>query len=613
MASKIKFPDEPDYEAIQAPWSMVGSIIGARSPMVGSMIAAKGSEDAQAAAEEYQKAYQKAVQAAQKEAQKAAQKMAQRAASQRRQPSFDPWMSEGYMPDDAPPDYTGDAGFREIARNPWPQQREQPRSRYGDGWLGVDPPPAAPEPGREYTPSSSMSPPRMGEDLGTIATRVTDTTHSLIENLINPPTTQPAVPRNTGAAPQNYPTNIPYADPNTSNQRPGQRIDSPWMATPARPQVQTDYWKGPQNPTTPLLDAIRRRDPKANPTEAAARFAAGQDDQGVGYEVARVAWAKEKGLDYRDPKVLAQAPVDYLESWLGMWRANQAGAPDTDWASRELQGIGMRTPQGKMTDALDQIVNRGMANAQPTVNASPVEQPIPTINPQTGEPTVEPVRPRTTPRPAPTINPQTGEPGVASVKPGQRLNIVDQGEKTSYWTSGGTHAGNPAADIFAPKGTPIKAPVSGTVEVLNVKYGGNAAILKGDDGLYYYMAHGNVPFKGGRVEAGQPIGEVGNSGNAAQTAPHVHYAIASDPAVFDRTNGSGDVAGDEFDWTPRPVKVAAGAPQPVAPAPAPVAPAPTPGSRGQAQIQPLSYNAAAPAEVSNGGAPLPQRMDTSSL
>jgi murein DD-endopeptidase MepM/ murein hydrolase activator NlpD len=127
--------------------------------------------------------------------------------------------------------------------------------------------------------------------------------------------------------------------------------------------------------------------------------------------------------------------------------------------------------------------------------------------------------------------------------------IVRNASKESYWTSEGTHGGAPAADIFAPAGSPIYAPVSGTVEPMSVRDGGNAAILHGDDGRFYYMAHGNVPFRSGRVEIGQPIGEVGNSGNARGTKAHVHFSVATDPSVFDRANGSGDIPGDPSYWT----------------------------------------------------------------
>lgn len=126
--------------------------------------------------------------------------------------------------------------------------------------------------------------------------------------------------------------------------------------------------------------------------------------------------------------------------------------------------------------------------------------------------------------------------------------VVRNASADSYWTSGGTHGGHPAADIFAPKGSPIYAPVGGTISGYTVSAGGNAATMIGDDGRAYYFAHGNVPFINGRVERGQQIGEVGQTGNAQGTAPHLHFAIARNASTFGELNGSGDIDGDSSYW-----------------------------------------------------------------
>lgn len=126
--------------------------------------------------------------------------------------------------------------------------------------------------------------------------------------------------------------------------------------------------------------------------------------------------------------------------------------------------------------------------------------------------------------------------------------VVRNASADSYWTSGGTHGGYPAADIFAPRGSAIYAPVGGTISTGSGSLGGNYAILTGDDGRAYYFAHGNVPFTSGRVERGAQIGEVGNTGNAAYTASHLHFAIASNSGFFGDHNGSGDIEGDSSYW-----------------------------------------------------------------
>lgn len=127
--------------------------------------------------------------------------------------------------------------------------------------------------------------------------------------------------------------------------------------------------------------------------------------------------------------------------------------------------------------------------------------------------------------------------------------VIRNASADSYWTSGGTHGGHPAADIFAPSGSPIYSPVDGQLSSYHVPAGGNAATLTGADGRAYYFAHGKVPFESGGVKRGQVIGQVGNSGNAEFTASHLHFAISEHGAgVFSDFNGSGDVTGDASYW-----------------------------------------------------------------
>ncbi len=89
-------------------------------------------------------------------------------------------------------------------------------------------------------------------------------------------------------------------------------------------------------------------------------------------------------------------------------------------------------------------------------------------------------------------------------------------------TGGRFHEGN---DMFAPRGTPFIAPVSGTVERKVGKIGGNQVKLMGDNGIGYYGTHLGRFGKGGRVAAGDVIGYVGDSGNARGTATHLHFEI----------------------------------------------------------------------------------------
>lgn len=80
-------------------------------------------------------------------------------------------------------------------------------------------------------------------------------------------------------------------------------------------------------------------------------------------------------------------------------------------------------------------------------------------------------------------------------------------------------------DMLAPTGTPLQAVVSGFVEQKNNALGGITISLRGDNGNRYYYAH-LVGYEGvaGRVEQGQVIGYVGDTGNARGT-PHLHFEI----------------------------------------------------------------------------------------
>ncbi|HET7486702.1 MAG TPA: M23 family metallopeptidase [Acidimicrobiales bacterium] len=93
-------------------------------------------------------------------------------------------------------------------------------------------------------------------------------------------------------------------------------------------------------------------------------------------------------------------------------------------------------------------------------------------------------------------------------------------------------------DVFAPSGTPVLAFERGVVTRLGTDLlGGIKAWLVGQSGTTYYYAHllGYAPglADGQVVEAGQAIGYVGNTGNAATTPAHLHFELhpGGGPAV----------------------------------------------------------------------------------
>ncbi len=95
-----------------------------------------------------------------------------------------------------------------------------------------------------------------------------------------------------------------------------------------------------------------------------------------------------------------------------------------------------------------------------------------------------------------------------------------------YPRSGGrTHKGT---DMMAAYGTPLVAMNSGTVRVNSHYLGGRQVYVNGDDGITYYYAHmsrwASGLSTGQRVNKGQIIGFVGDSGNARGT-PHLHLGM----------------------------------------------------------------------------------------
>lgn len=105
-----------------------------------------------------------------------------------------------------------------------------------------------------------------------------------------------------------------------------------------------------------------------------------------------------------------------------------------------------------------------------------------------------------------------------------------------------------ATDLFAPLGTPIRDIADGRVETVgSTGPGGNNLIIKGLDGLDYYYAHMQEPpnvHPGDYVAAGQVIGKVGQTGNAAGKDPHLHLGIGY--GIASGTGAAGG-AGQNFD------------------------------------------------------------------
>jgi peptidoglycan LD-endopeptidase LytH len=100
---------------------------------------------------------------------------------------------------------------------------------------------------------------------------------------------------------------------------------------------------------------------------------------------------------------------------------------------------------------------------------------------------------------------------------------------TASRSQGRTHH---AIDIHAPRGTPVIAVADGTVRKLHSgARGGLSVYLLDDDGsTRYYYAHldgyAQGLREGQRVERGEVIGYVGDTGNAAPGDYHLHFSVA---------------------------------------------------------------------------------------
>ena len=104
------------------------------------------------------------------------------------------------------------------------------------------------------------------------------------------------------------------------------------------------------------------------------------------------------------------------------------------------------------------------------------------------------------------------------------------------------HHDYPATDIFAKKGCAFVSPVAGVVDEVNsvdkwsgktnlgADRGGLSISILGDDGLRYYGSHlskieANI-VPGYKVATGEKLGEVGSTGSARGTKPHLHFGIS---------------------------------------------------------------------------------------
>jgi murein DD-endopeptidase MepM/ murein hydrolase activator NlpD len=128
------------------------------------------------------------------------------------------------------------------------------------------------------------------------------------------------------------------------------------------------------------------------------------------------------------------------------------------------------------------------------------------------------------------------------------------------------HHDYPATDIDAKKGCAFVAPIAGVIDEVNTvdkwsgktnkgaDRGGLSVSIIGDDGNRYYGSHlskieANI-VPGYKVTAGEKLGEIGTSGSAKGTKPHLHFGISypTDKGVWWIRRGVGLEKGKTSPW-----------------------------------------------------------------
>ncbi len=202
-----------------------------------------------------------------------------------------------------------------------------------------------------------------------------------------------------------------------------------------------------------------------------------------------------------------------------------------------------------------------VACAVPAMPATPVVL-IPTPYPQSPTFTPSSLPPTLTSSPTGTFLPtkmSTDTPSETATE--TQVSFIHvfplQPASAAGFAEGTASHGYPATDIFAVVGTKFVAVTDSVVDFVSYKdlwdpnhddpalRGGLSIAIIGDDGLRYYGSHlsaiaaGIAP--GVRVNAGQLLGLVGNTGDARTTLSHLHFGISRPTSPNDWKTRRGQV------------------------------------------------------------------------
>lgn len=224
------------------------------------------------------------------------------------------------------------------------------------------------------------------------------------------------------------------------------------------------------------------------------------------------------GLTFGDESVDEVKSRKTYQFEQGIITANKGGAGLTVELTADVDGIpaGTKVVVADVSASASESGGGGSATPEPT--ATTTATPTPTATP-TATATPKPRKPR-----------QTAKQRLMSsryVFPVGGPATIGGPFGAPRASTGRAHEGN---DIFADFGTPVVAVADGELaNVGTLPISGNRLWVYADSGDQFFYAHLSAfsanAVNGRRVEKGEVLGYVGNTGDAEPTPPHVHFEI----------------------------------------------------------------------------------------
>jgi murein DD-endopeptidase MepM/ murein hydrolase activator NlpD len=226
-------------------------------------------------------------------------------------------------------------------------------------------------------------------------------------------------------------------------------------------------------------------------------------------------------------------PVTGNETQLADWGSlttvagGASGSPDTGYrGSVTAVEIRLTAGHGGLPAGTTILVGYAEVAAQAAPPEPPILVPPPTVKPGAKAKAPEPAPGFPPVRQPPVVTPKLTAGGYVFPVYGPS-SFTDTFGALRGDISSGWHHGD---DIFAPLGAPLLAVASGTVFSVGWnKVGGNRLWLRDGQGNLFYYAHlsafSPLAVNGNKVNAGDVVGFVGNTGDAQGTPFHLHFEI----------------------------------------------------------------------------------------